>query len=151
MPYSIKVEGDKYAKAFGRNLPLSLKDSVNLCRALKGMKLDDAKDYLEEVIKKKKAVPYFRYLDSISHRKGMGPGRYPVKEAKYILKVLENAEANAEDKELDTDSLYIMHIAAHKGEVYKRYMPRAMGRSTEIRRDRVHIEVILEEREEKEE
>ncbi len=151
MPYSIKVEGDKYAKAFGRNLPLSLKDSVNLCRALKGMKLDDAKDYLEDVIKKKKAVPYFRYLDSISHRKGMGPGRYPVKEAKYILKVLENAEANAEDKELDTDSLYIMHIAAHKGEVYKRYMPRAMGRSTEIRRDRVHIEVILEEREEKEE
>ncbi len=151
MPYSIKVDGEKYAKAFGRNLPLSLKDSVNICRALKGMRLEDAKDYLEDVIKKKRAVPYFRYLDSISHRKGMGPGRYPVKEAKYILKVLVNAEANAEDKELDTDSLFIMHIAAHKGEVYKRYTPRAMGRSTEIRRDRVHIEVILEEREEKEE
>ncbi len=151
MPYSIKVEGDKYAKAFGRNLPISLKDSVNLCRALKGMRLEDAKDYLEDVIKKKRAVPYFRYLDSVSHRKGMGPGKYPVKEAKHILKVLENAEANAEDKELDTDNVYIMHIAAHKGEVYKRYMPRAQGRSTEIRRDMVHIEVILEEREEKEE
>ncbi len=151
MPYSIKVDGEKYVKAFGRNLPLSLKDSVNICRTLKGMRLEDAKDYLEDVIKKKRAVPYFRYLDSISHRKGMGPGRYPVKEAKYILKVLENAEANAEDKELDMDNLFIMHIAAHKGEVYKRYTPRAMGRSTEIRRDRVHIEVILEEREEKEE
>ncbi len=146
MPYSMKVEGDKYAKALGRDLPLSLKDSVNLCRALKGMRLEDAKDYLEDVIKKKRAVPYFRYLDSISHRKGMGPGRYPVKEAKYILKVLENAEANAENKELDTDNLYILHIAAHKGRVFKRYVPRAMGRSTEIRRDRVHIEVILEER-----
>lgn len=145
MPYSIKVEGDKYAKAFGRDLPISLKDSVNLCRALKGMKLNDAKDFLEDVIKKKRAVPYFRYLDSISHRRGIGPGRYPVKEAKYILKVLENAEANAENKDLDTDSLYIMHIAAHKGRVFKTYTPRAYGRATEIRRDRVHIEVILEE------
>ncbi|NPA76093.1 MAG: 50S ribosomal protein L22 [Euryarchaeota archaeon] len=148
MPYSIKVEGDKYAKAYGKNLPISLKDSVNLCRALKGMNLEAAKDYLEEVIKKKRAVPYFRYLDSVSHRRGLGPGKYPVKEAKYILKVLENAEANAENKELDTDNLYIMHIAAHKGEIYKRYMPRAMGRSTEIRKEHVHIEVILEEKEE---
>ena len=151
MPYSIKVDGEKYAKSFGRNLPISLKDSVNLCRALKGMKLDDAKEYLEDIIKKRRAVPYFRYLDSISHRRGIGPGKYPVKEAKYILKVLENAEANAENKDLDTDNLYIMHIAAHKGQIYKRYMPRAFGRSTEIRRDRVHIEVILEEREEEEE
>ncbi len=151
MPYSIKVDGDKYAKSFGRNLPLSLKDSVNLCKVLKGMQLDAAKEYLEDIMKKKRAVPYFRYLDSVSHRRGMGPGKYPVKEAKYILRVLENAEANAEDKELDTDSLYIMHIAAHKGEIYKRYAPRAQGRSTEIRKDRVHIEVILEEREEKEE
>lgn len=148
MSYSIKVEGEKYAKAFGKNLPISIKDAVNLCRSLKGMKLDDAKDYLEDVMNKRKAVPYFRYLDSISHRRGIGPGKYPVKEAKYILKVLENAEANAENKDLDTDNLYIMHIAAHKGEVYKRYTPRAMGRSTEIRRDQVHIEVILEEREE---
>lgn len=148
MSYSIKVEGEKYAKAFGKNLPISIKDAVNLCRSLKGMKLDDAKDYLEDVMNKRKAVPYFRYLDSISHRRGIGPGRYPVKEAKYILKVLENAEANAENKDLDTDNLYIMHIAAHKGEIYKRYTPRAMGRSTEIRRDQVHIEVILEEREE---
>ena len=147
MSYSIKVEGEKYAKAFGKNLPISLKDAVNLCRTLKGMRLNNAKDYLEDVINKKKAVPYFRYLNSISHRRGIGPGRYPVKEAKYILKVIENAEANAENKDLDTDNLYIMHIAAHKGEIYKRYMPRAMGRSAEIRRDQVHIEVILEERE----
>jgi len=146
MPYSMKVEGEKYAKAFGRDLPLSLKDSVNLCRALKGMRLDEAKEFLEDVIEKKRAVPYFRYLDSVSHRRGIGPGKYPVKEAKHILKVLENAEANAENNDLDTDNLYILHIAAHKGRGFKRYVPRAMGRSVEIRRDRVHIEVILEER-----
>ncbi len=150
MPYSIKVEGDKYAKSFGRDLPISLKDAVNLCRALKGMRLEDAKDYLEDIINKKRAVPYFRYLDSISHRRGIGPGKYPVKEAKYFLKILENAEANAEDKDLDTDNLYIMHIAAHKGRIFKSYTPRAYGRSTEIRRDRVHLEVILEERSEEE-
>ncbi len=146
MPYSIKVDDEKHAKSFGENLPLSLKDSVNLCRALKGMKVDDAKEYLEDIMKKKRAVKYFRYLDSISHRKGIGHGRYPVKEAKYILKIIENAEANAENKELDTDNIYIKHIAAHKGEILKRNVPRAQGRSAEIRRDRIHIEVILEER-----
>ncbi len=151
MPYSIKVEGDKYAKSYGRDLPLSLKDSVNICHAIKGMRLDDAKNFLEDVIKKKRAVPYFRYLDSVSHRRGIGPGKYPIKEAKHILKILENAEANAENKELDTDNLYIMHVAAHKGRMYKRYVPRAQGRSVEIRRETVNIEVILEERVPKEE
>ncbi|ADD09322.1 50S ribosomal protein L22 [Candidatus Aciduliprofundum boonei] len=146
MPYSIKVEGDKYAKSYGKDLPISLKDSVNLCRAIKGMRLDEAKDFLEDVINKKRAVPYFRYLDSISHRRGIGPGRYPVKVAKHVLKILENAEANAENNDLDTDNLYIMHIAAHKGRIYKRYVPRAQGRSVEIRREMVNIEVILEER-----
>ncbi len=148
MPYSIKVDDEKHAKAFGENLPLSLKDAVNLCRAIKGMKVDDAKEYLEDIMKEKRAVKYFRYLDSISHRKGIGPGRYPVKEAKYILKIIENAEANAENKELDLDNVYIKHIAAHKGEILKRNVPRAQGRSAEIRRDRIHIEVILEEKEE---
>ncbi len=59
-------------------------------------------------------MPYFRYLDSVSHRKGMSSGRYPVKAARAFLEVLRNAEANAEFKSLDTENLVIRHIAATK-------------------------------------
>jgi len=146
--YSMKLEGEKYARALGRDLPISRKHAIMVCRAIRGMKLDDAMKYLEDVIAKRRPVPFVRFTTSVGHKRGMGPGRYPVKAAKYILKVLENAEANAEYKGLDTDSMVIRHIAAHKGRTVKKYMPRAYGRATPWFKEHVHIEVILEEVEE---
>jgi len=40
-----------------------------------------------------------------------------VKAAGQILKVLENAEANAEYKGLDTEKLRIIHISSHRGQL----------------------------------
>ena len=146
--YSVKVEGENYARAMGVDLPISMKDAIAVCAFLKGKDLQYAKNYLEDVVAKKKAIPYRRFLDSRSHRKGgMGPGRYPVKVAKHVLKVLENAENNADYKDMDVDNLQIFHIAAKKGMTMKRYMSRAHGRSTPFFKGHVHIEVILNEKE----
>ncbi|MBU4548292.1 MAG: 50S ribosomal protein L22, partial [Euryarchaeota archaeon] len=93
----------KTAKAIGRALKISPKHAVEICRELRGMKLERAKVYLEEVIQMQKAVPFKRHNKKVGHRKGLNgwpTGRYPVKAAGHILKVLENAEANAEYKGL---------------------------------------------------
>jgi len=72
-------------------------------------------------------------------------GRYPVKAAKHILKVLEGAEANAEYKGLDTERLRIIHASAYPGIKIKRYTPRAHGTATPKFETLCHIEIALEE------
>ncbi|MDG6220699.1 MAG: 50S ribosomal protein L22, partial [Candidatus Thermoplasmatota archaeon] len=75
-------------------------------------------------------------------------GGYPVKVAKAILKVLESAEANAVNQEMDPDEMKIKVIAAHRARVIQNFMPRAHGRATPFFRHLVNIEVILETTEE---
>jgi len=61
-----------------------------------------------------------------------------------IKKVLNSAIANASNKEgMDTDSLYISKLYIDEGPMWKRYMPRAMGRATLIRKKTSHINIVL--------
>lgn len=145
MRYTVQDLPKKHAKARLIDVPVSVKDSIEVCRFLRGMKLQEAKEYLEKVVEKKAAIPFRRHLDSVSHRKGLGPGRYPIKVSKYILELIENAEANAENQDLDVDSLVIHSIVVKKGITVKKNMPRAQGRSTPFYKKRVHFEIIVKE------
>jgi len=149
--YSIPEEAldpEKTVKASGREVRVSHKSAREVCRTIKGMTLTQAKKYLREVIAKKKAVPFTRFKKKAGHRHGLErayAGRYPVKAAKQILKILEGAEVNAENKGLDTERLKIIHASAYPGIKIKRYMPRAFGRATPKFETLCHIELALEE------
>ncbi|MEJ5327767.1 MAG: 50S ribosomal protein L22 [Candidatus Bathyarchaeia archaeon] len=150
--YSIieeELDPEKTAKASGRELRVSHKASREVCRTIKGMMLANAKAYLKAVVAKKKAVPFKRYKKKLGHRAGLTKayaGRYPVKAAEQILRVIESAEANAENKGLDVDRLRILHAAAYPGVKIKRYMPRAHGRASPKYETTTHIEIVLEEK-----
>lgn len=142
--YSIsELDPERSAIASGRDLPISFKDAVEVCRAIRGLKIDDAKRLLEEIIKKKRYIPYKRFKGKVAHHKvpGWYAARQPVKAAKYILDVLKSLEANAEYKGLDTERLRLIHVAAQKGRKIKKYIPRAFGRSTPYFQELVHIEL----------
>jgi len=114
--------------------------------------LDHAKQHLNKVIQKKKPIPFRRYKKKAGHRHGLekaSAGRYPVKAAQKILKVLEGAEANAENKGLDVEKLKIIHAVAYPGMKIKRYTIRAFGRSSPKIRTLTHVEIVLEQTEEK--
>lgn len=143
--YSTNEVGEKSAKSLRKNCNISLKDAVNIAHNLKGMNLDKGEQLLKDVLEKKRPIKYFRYLDSVSHRKGYGPGRYPVRAVKQFVSLIENVKANAEFKGLDTDSLKISLITANKGPMLKRYMPKAYGRAGANNRDMVILSVIVEE------
>jgi large subunit ribosomal protein L22 len=69
------------------------------------------------------------------------------KASKYVLDLIRSAIANADHNfKLDVDRLYIKTITCDMGPKLKRYMPRAQGRASEIRRPSSHIHIILEER-----
>lgn len=147
----IEVDPDRMAKASGRDLRISFKAAREVCAYIKGMKLSDAKKYLEDVIKMKKPIPFKRFTGKQAHHRGIEGWpivRYPVKAAKEILKVLNSVEANAEYKGLDIEKLRIIHIAAQKGPKIKKYIPRAFGRATPYFEQLTHIEVVVMEEEE---
>ena len=95
------------------------------------------------MIEKKQAIPYTRFNFDRGHKKKIGPGRYPIKTVKAILKVLENVESNAQFKGLNTSLLKIVHINSHKAS-----LPRKYGRSRGVNSKRSHVEVIVEEKSE---
>lgn len=109
------------------------------------MRLDSAKELLEAVTKKKRAIAYRRYHKEVPHRsldEGWYAGRYPVKAAKSFLFLLEELEANAEYKGLDVDRLRIVHAASQRGVKTRRFITRAMGRATPYLNTLVHVELM---------
>jgi large subunit ribosomal protein L22 len=144
-----ELDPEKTAKASGREIRVSHKHAREVCKTIKGMMLSSAKTYLRDVIEKRKAVPFRRFKKKLGHRHGLlkaAAGRYPVKTAQQVLKVVEGAEANAENKGLDVDRLRIIHAAAYPGMKIKRYMPRAHGRSSPKYETTTHIEIVLDEK-----
>jgi large subunit ribosomal protein L22 len=140
---------EKTARASGRELKVSHKAAREVCRAIRGMMLNDAKLYLRDVIAKKKAIPYTRSTKKLPHRHGLAKtfaGRYPVKASRQILNVLESAQSNGENKGLDVDRLRIMHAAAYQGIKLKRYTPRAHGRASPKYDTTSHVEIVLDEK-----
>ncbi len=118
--YSVELEPEeekKSARALGKELAISPKQSYEVANQIRGKKLERAKTYLEQVAKKEVAVPYRRYNWNIPHRPGMAAGRFPVTAAKNILKILKHAESNAVHKGLSKEKLRVTHLSVNKGRV----------------------------------
>lgn len=67
------------------------------------------------------------------------------KAANPLRKVLDSAVANADQRGLDLDRLVIKDVQIDKGPMMRRYLPRAHGRATRIRKQTSHISVQLAE------
>lgn len=64
-----------------------------------------------------------------------------------VEKLLNSAIANAENNfKLEKGNLYIKEIRADDGPTLKRWMPRAFGRATTIRKRMTHISIVLGEK-----
>lgn len=143
--YSVDPDPDVTAKALGRELPIKPRDAIEVCREIRGMGLAEAKEYLEGVVDKTQPVRYRRHQGKVSHQKGTGPGRYPVKVAGEILDLLTEAEANAEYKGLDTETMRVLHAACQRAGEIEGTRARARGRATAWNQSLCHIEIVVEE------
>ncbi len=71
----------------------------------------------------------------------------PQRPADIVAKVVRSAVANAEQKGVaDIDRLFVKAVFVDQGPVMKRFMPRAQGRATRIRKPTSHITVVLDEK-----
>ena len=126
MEYCLKPKPEKSAKALGVNLRVSTKNSVIVCKAIRGKTLEKGKKLLEDLIDKKRSLN----------------GKYYTNACKEILEVLKSAEANAEFKGLDLEKL-IIHASAHKG--FSFWTPRRF-KLRRRRKKTTNIQIILIQR-----
>ena len=71
----------------------------------------------------------------------------PKKSAAIVSTLLNSAIANAEQRGVDdVDRLFVKMVTVDQGPALKRFMPRAQGRATKIRKPTSHITVVLDEK-----
>ena len=128
------------AKAVGRNLSISPKYAIEICSYLRGKNLEKSKQFLQNVIQMKAAVPLRKYNHGAGHRHKLGPGKYPINASSEILKLLDSVTSNAQSKGLATGKLEIVHMNAHRG-------TRVYHRGRQIRRTmkQANVEVVVAE------
>merc|ERR1712205_120632 len=153
--YARTVENEaESCKAKGSDLRVHFKNTRETAQAIKNMKLNDAKKYLEDVMDKKRAIPFRRFCGGVGRTAQAaaagstnGQARWPKKSCKFILGLLRNAEANAETKDLDVDKLFITHIQVNRAVQQRRRTYRAHGRINPYMSSPCHIEIILSQQE----
>ena len=141
-------DSTRHVRASMREKKISHKHAREIATAIKGLSVEKARDYLQSVIEHKRSIPFRRYKNQVGHRTdpGVMSGRYPEKAVKEVLKLLDNLESNAEYKGMDLDRLKIINTTVHKGRLLKRFIPRAMGRSSAKNNALIHVEIVAQEK-----
>jgi large subunit ribosomal protein L22 len=139
--YSINKIEENMSKAVGLDLPISFKQSFEICNYIRKNDVAKAKIKLEDAISQKRPIPFRKFTNGLGHKKGnLLAGRYPIKACTEILKLINSAESNALFKGLNSKGLVICHISVKNAASAWHY-----GRQKRRRMKRCHIEVILKE------
>lgn len=137
----------RHVRASLREKTISHKHAREIAVTIKGMSIETARDYLQDVIRLKRAVPFRRYNNEVGHKSDTGvmAGRYPQKAATEFVKLIDNLESNAEYRGMDLDRLKIINATVHKGRKLQRFTPRAMGRASPKIDILTHVELVAQE------
>jgi large subunit ribosomal protein L22 len=115
----------KTASASIENARISIKHSTAICKELKGKKLESAKNFLENLLDKKISLKEKYYPTA----------------AKQILEILESAEANAKQKGLAEEKLFIRKIKADQGFAFTRPRSRWHLRGRKVKSTTLLVEL----------
>ncbi|GIW40112.1 MAG: 50S ribosomal protein L22 [Candidatus Binatia bacterium] len=71
----------------------------------------------------------------------------PKRASRLVAKAIRSAVANAQNTQtVDVDRLYLKRITVDEGPTWQRFLPRAQGRATRIRKRTSHLTVVVDER-----
>ena len=123
--YTIKPK-ERYAKAFGRDLGISTKTAVKICRVIRKKPLSRTKRLLNDLIARRRSLR----------------GKYYTKTVKEVADLLSSCEKNAAFLGLDNEKLFV-HASAHTGTIMRRRRRKAAFGS---RLKRTNLEIVLIEK-----
>ncbi|MGI0100663.1 MAG: 50S ribosomal protein L22 [Candidatus Micrarchaeaceae archaeon] len=116
MKYSYNLDSKGIVFASASDLNASFKDLCSVCDAVRYMPVQPAIKLLDDVVSNGRPIEYRRHNKYMGSRHELGgkKGRYPMKCAGMVRKVIVNAAANARNKGEDPDIMYIVHASANK-------------------------------------
>lgn len=116
MKYSYNLDRKEVVFAHTSDLNASFKDLCAVCDAVRYKRVPAAIRILEGVINEGRPIEYRRHNKYMGSRHELGgkKGRYPMKCAALVKKVVINASANAKNKGEDPEAMYIVHASANK-------------------------------------
>jgi large subunit ribosomal protein L17e len=131
--YSVQVNPTTTAAARGSGLRVHYKNTRETAAAIKGMGLSKAQKYLRDVLAHKDAIPFRVHKGGVGRhaqakKYGVSQCRWPEKSCRFLLDLLQNAESNADSKNLDTKKMFISHIQVNQAPKHRRRTYRAHGR-----------------------
>ena len=144
------TDPSKTVSTQGKDLRVHYKNTYEVGKAIKGMLVKKAKQYLHEVLAHQRCIPYTKYDGSMGRtgqaiQFGLTKGRWPEKSVKIILSLLQNVLANAEIKKLDVDKLAIKKVIVNRAMKGRRRTYRAHGRINAYLSSNCHVEIFCEE------
>jgi large subunit ribosomal protein L22 len=143
--YSFETGDEKkIARAYARDVDISPKHAFEIFNSIRGKPVSKAEAILSDAISFKRPIPFRKFNKKNPHRKGqVKEGKYPQKASKRILKLLQNASANAEFKGLSSEKLKIVHACANRGLVLPRKAPKGRWKRSNI--ELVNLELVVKE------
>lgn len=133
-------EAKKIPIVNGRDLNISKKQSLAVCKMIRGKTIKEAISMLEEVLQFKRVVKMNNMEIPHKHGKGVMAGRYPLKTAKEFIRLLKQLNANAIVNGIEPESYAIYCKADTAARPYRRGGMRAK---------RSHLFLKLEEKKHK--
>ena len=120
MGYSFNRNRKEIIFAYAKDINASYKDLGAVCDAIRYKKINDAIKVLDSI--KEMPIIFRRHNKGMGSRHELGgkKGRYPIKCAGIVKKVLVNASANAVNKGFEPDAMFIVHACANKTTIAER-------------------------------
>jgi ribosomal protein L22 len=115
-----EIKKKDYAIVNGNDLPISTKESMDICSMIRGKTPETAIKMLEEVIAFKRVVKMNKR--EVPHQKGKGvmAGRYPINATKEFLRLVKQLNANAIVNGVEIEKCGISCKANFASRPYKR-------------------------------
>jgi large subunit ribosomal protein L22 len=122
------------------NAKLSTKQSMAICKWIRGKDIERSILFLEDVAKQKKVLPM---KGEIPHHKGI-IGRFPLNASKEFIRILKSLRANAIQNGLEVEKARIVKSIANIGN-----RPLRRGGRERAKRTHIYIEMRETKKEEK--
>ena len=135
------------AKCRISDLRAHYKNTYEVARATKGMKLKRAIQYMENVLEHRQIIPFRRYTGGVGRHAQCKAfkhtqGRWPEKSVKAVRELLINLKANAETAKLNVDDCVINHVVVQRAVAGRRRTYRAHGRISPYLSSNCHVEFM---------
>ena len=85
-------DSTRHVRSALREKGISHKHAREVAVAIKGLSIEKARDYLQDVVHKERAIAFRRFKNQVGHKSdpGMMAGRYPQKTARIKCRIQRN-------------------------------------------------------------